>query len=244
MVAHPAISGAWLSVGWQHVDVRFVLVHGTTQSPEGWNLLARYLTGLGATVETVDLAACGTGATSREYGKAAGAQQSARRPDVVVAHSGSGLLLPAIASAMDAKVQVYLAAFIPDGRSSLIDELAEAADKVMHEDWIGADPTTDHAAARHFLSHDCDVDDVDWAIGTLRSFVPVAVYSKVVSLAPHIPAVAVVPESDRTLRTEWMIAAAKARLGVEPVVVPGGHCPHVSRPPDLAKVLIAATSSF
>ena len=47
----------------------------------------------------------------------------------------------------------------------------------------------------------------------------------------------VVPDSDRTLRSKWMLAASRERLGVEPTVVPGGHCPHVSRPRDLAHVL-------
>lgn len=80
-------------------------------------------------------------------------------------------------------------------------------------------------------------------VGTLRSFVPAAVYSEVVRLAPEIPAVAVVPDGDRTLRTEWMIAASRERLGVEPIVVPGGHCPHVSRPSDLARILTSALSA-
>jgi len=74
----------------------------------------------------------------------------------------------------------------------------------------------------------------EWAVTTLRSFVPAAVYSEQLPLAPAIPAV---PESDRTLRPEWMIAASRERLGVEPTIVPGGHCRHVSCPRAVATIL-------
>ncbi len=72
---------------------------------------------------------------------------------------------------------------------------------------------------------------------TLRAFVPASVYSEQVMLAPAIPAMCVVPDSDRTSRTEWMIAASRERLGIEPTIVPGGHSPHVSRPRDVARIL-------
>jgi pimeloyl-ACP methyl ester carboxylesterase len=42
---------------------------------------------------------------------------------------------------------------------------------------------------------------------------------------------------DRTLRPDWMRSAARGRLGVEPVVIGGGHCPHVSRPEAVAEIL-------
>jgi len=77
----------------------------------------------------------------------------------------------------------------------------------------------------------------EWAVTTLRSFVPAAVYSEQLPLAPAIPAVSIVPESDRTLRPEWMIAASRERLGVEPTIVPGGHCRHVSCPRAVATIL-------
>ena len=219
--------------------MRFLLVHGTSQSPTGWLLFANALADLGHVVEIVDLAQFGSDLSSAGYA-AAVVGAVGNEAGVVVAHSGSGLLLPAIASATDATAQVYLAAVVPDGSRSLINELEDDAAAMVHDDWLGVDPTTDDETARRFLFHDCSAAITDWAIGTLRSFVPAAVYSEVVRLAPEIPAVAVVPDGDRTLRTEWMIAASRERLGVEPIVVPGGHCPHVSRPLDLARILTSA----
>ncbi|MGB8860979.1 MAG: alpha/beta hydrolase, partial [Ilumatobacteraceae bacterium] len=215
----------------------FLLVHGTTQSPDGWRLLIDELSAIGHSAVTTDLARFGERASATEYAEAVAAELSGPKVDVVVAHSGSGLLLPAIASATEATMQVYLAAFVPNGSRSVMDEVNEDATAMFNVDWIGVDPTSDHDAARRFLFHDCSPEVAEWAVTTLRSFVPTSAYSEQVPLAPAIPATSVVPDSDRTLRPEWMIAASRERLGVAPTIVPGGHCPHVSRPRDLARIL-------
>ena len=59
--------------------------------------------------------------------------------------------------------------------------------------------------------------------------------------AAAAPSTVVVPGHDRTLRPEWMRAAARERLGTEPVEIPGGHCPHVSRPDAIAELLVGLT---
>jgi pimeloyl-ACP methyl ester carboxylesterase len=217
--------------------VHFLLVHGTTQSSEGWRLLIDELSALGHSAATTDLVSFGEVTTATDYGQAVAAELSGARIDVVVAHSGSGLLLPAIAAATHATMQVYLAAFVPNGSESLMDEINDGATTVFNADWIGVDPTRSEADARRFLFHDCNPDIADWAVTTLRLFMPAAVYSERVQQSPMVPAMAIVPEGDRTLRPRWMIAAARERLGVEATIVPGGHCPHVSRPKDIARIL-------
>lgn len=223
--------------------MRFLLVHGTTQSPDGWRLLAGELAALGHEVVTTDLLEFGEDLSVAGYAAAVSAQQSGAHIDVVVAHSGAGLLLPAIATATQAVTQVFLAAGIPSGTRSLIEELSDNATSLVNEDWIGVDPTTDIVAARRFLFHDCIPQVADWACSTLRSFVPVSAYSARILLAPEIRAVSVVPGDDRTLRPDWMITASRQRLGVEPIIIEGGHCPHVSRPTELAAILDSAVFS-
>jgi hypothetical protein len=203
-------------------------------------LLIEELKAIGHSAATTDVARFGERASATEYGEGVAAEQSGPRVDVVVGHSGAGLLLPAIASAMQAKMQAYIAAFVPNGSRSLMDELNDDATAIFNADWIGVDPTADHDAARHFLFHDCSPEVADWAVTTLRAFVPAMVYSEPVPLASTIPAMCVVPDSDRTSRTQWMIVASRERLGIEPTIVPGGHCPHVSRPRNLARILASA----
>jgi hypothetical protein len=224
--------------------VRFLLVHGTTQSPDGWRLLIDELVAIGHTAVTTDLARFGERMSVTEYGEAVAEEQSAAKVDVVVAHSGAGLLLPAIASATRARLQVYLAAFVPNGCQSLMDELNDDPTHIFNAEWIGVDPTLDHNAARRFLFHDCSPGVTEWALTTLRRFVPVSVYSEQVPLAPAIQAVSIVPDSDRTARTEWMIAASRERLSVEPTIVSGGHCPHVSRPREVATILASVRGDW
>ena len=73
--------------------VRFLLVHGTTQSAEGWRLLINELNDAGHAAVTTDLARFGDRLSTAEYGHAVAAEWSGTTVDVVVAHSGSGLLL-------------------------------------------------------------------------------------------------------------------------------------------------------
>jgi len=220
--------------------MHFLLVHGTTQTPVGWQLLTGELAALGHSTSTTDLAAFGSDLTAMGYAAAVQAEHAGEPAPAVVGHSGAGLLVPAIAEAMGAALQVFLAAYVPSGSRSLMSELEADPTGMMHPDWIGVDPGIDHDAARRFLFHDCTPDMSEWAIGTLRTFAPRSLYSEVVPVAPGIPAISIVPDGDRTLRPEWMISATRERLGVEPHIIDGGHCPHVSRPATVAAILDSA----
>jgi len=209
--------------------VTIVLVHGTTQSPLGWDLLSAELVRDGHDVVAVDLQGLDSHAPANAYGELVIDQVPGGRCDAVVAHSGSGLLLSTISMALSARWQVYVAAVIPDGTRSFLDELRAGASQIVHEDWLGVDPTADLNAAERFLFHDCPADLLPWALRTLRPFTPLAVYDE--ALVPNaVPSAAIVPERDRTLRPTWMVEAARRRLAIEPVLVDAGHCPHVSRP--------------
>jgi len=220
----------------------FVLVHGTTQSPAGWDRLAAELHGHGHGVTTIDLPGEQPGWAPADYARHAAAQAgSAGEHPVVVAHSGAGVLLPAIAEAIGAATAVWLAAYVPDlaGGTSMLEDIKAQRDAMFHPDWLGVDPTGDPQLALRFLFHDCDPQDRQWALGTLRLFNPgPAVYQHPADALPAgIARAAIVPAADRTLRPGWMRQAARQRLGTEPVPIDTGHCPHVSRPRELADLL-------
>ncbi len=211
----------------------FVLVHGTTQGPAGWDRVAKLLTAAGHRAVAVDLL------TPRDlpvegYAQQAEDQYDGERP-VVVAHSGAGVLLPAIAEALDARAMVWVAAYIPDfagGRCLRDDVLAAFA-----PEWIGVDPTADQEKASEFLFHDCDPETEHRAMDTLRLFNPPVLAAHHADPAPEIPSTVIVPTRDRTLKPEWMRRAARERLGVPAIEVDAGHCPHLSRPAELAGIL-------
>jgi hypothetical protein len=156
---------------------------------------------------------------------------------VVLAHSGAGPLLPTTARALDARHQVWLAAWVPDPGASFVEDTNRHAQAAFNPDWIGKDPTEDDAVAAAFLYHDADDTMLDWALSTRRLFLPLGVYGQRLPLAPEIPSTYIVATSDRTIRPGWQRQMARERLGVDPIEIPSGHCPNVSQPDRLAELL-------
>jgi hypothetical protein len=158
---------------------------------------------------------------------------------LAVAHSASGLFLPLLADLRPLRRLVFLAAAIPKLGASFVDQVRAEADAMFDPEWIGQDPTTDEEAALRFLFHDCEPEVARWALKTRAAWYPESLYTEACPLAswPEVPSSYIVCADDRTLRPEWSRRAARALLGVEAIDLPGGHCPHVSRPGHLADVL-------
>lgn len=174
--------------------------------------------------------------SAAEYARIAAEQVDADNP-VVVAHSGAGLLVPAVAAAVGARRAVWLAAAVP-GPVSFRDEVQDHGDEMATTEWRGAGPELldDPVAAAYFLFHDCDLATVRWALTTRRLFYPAAVYDERLS-GGLPPSIFVLPTADRTLRPTWLAHTARKRLGVEPVEIDAGHCPHVSVPDRVAEII-------
>lgn len=213
-----------------------VLIHSTGQGAAGWECVVQALTRRGQTAHVVelpsdpDLLAAGYAALIRRHVGAVAAP-------IVLAHSGAGPLLPAAARALQACHQVWLAAWVPDPEASFFEEIDRHRRAAFHPDWIGKDPIEDDAVAAAFLYHDCDEATLEWALSTRRLFLPLGVYGQRLSLAPEIPSTYIVAAHDRTIRPGWQRRMARERLGVEPLEIPSGHCPNVSRPDRLAELL-------
>jgi pimeloyl-ACP methyl ester carboxylesterase len=161
---------------------------------------------------------------------------------VVVAHSGSGVLLPAAARDVGARLQVWLAAWVPAPDVSFNAEIERHAEEAFNPEWIGKDATADAAVAEHFVYHDCDPPTLAWALGTRRRFLPLAAFDERIWLAAEIPSTYILATEDRTIRPDWQRRMARERLGVEPIEIPTGHCPNVSQPELLADVLVGAAA--
>jgi Alpha/beta hydrolase family len=217
----------------------FVLIHSTGQSAAGWERLVSALEERGQSAHAVDLPTDEPELDAPGYAEIMRTQVGGGSRPIVVAHSGSGVLLPAAARALDARRQVWLAAWVPDPGASFNEEVADHADEAFNPDWIGKNATVDAAVAAHFVYHDCDQAALDWALTTRRLFLPLAVFDARITLEEEIPSTYVVAAYDRTIRPDWQRRMARERLGVEPIEIPTGHCPNVSRPDLLAELLVA-----
>ena len=218
----------------------YVLLHGTTQSAEGYQRLTRALSRRGKEAVAVQLPADQPQWVAEDYAEfVAGRLEHVNRP-VVVGHSGAGLLLPALARRLDARRVVWLAAYVPTQGASLLDELRTDPERLFNPEWLTADPTEDPAAAAYFLFHDCDSETLTWALRTVQRFDPRAAYSGVFTDdgRQRAPSTYVVCRQDRTLRPDWQHMAAATRLdGAEVIELHCGHAPHVSQPEELADLL-------
>jgi len=217
----------------------FVLIHSTGQSPTGWRRVVRALEQRGHRAHAVDLPTDEPELGADDYAEIIGRQVGGIGEPVVVAHSGSGILLPAAARKLDARHQVWLTAWVPDPRASFSEEVAQHAESAFNPDWIGKDPTTDANVATSFLYHDCDQQTLEWALTTRRLFLPLTAFDEHISLCSEIPSTYIVATDDRTIRPEWQRRMARERLRVEPIEIPSGHCPNVSEPDLLAELLLS-----
>jgi pimeloyl-ACP methyl ester carboxylesterase len=216
-----------------------VLIHSTGQGAAGWERLAQALARRGWTAHAVELPSK-PDLLAADYAQLIRRQVGCLAAPIVLAHSASGLLLPAAARALDARRQVWLAAWVPNPRASFLEEADAYAEKAFNPQWIGKDPVADDSVAATLVFHDCDGATLEWALATRRLFLPRAVYGERISLAPELPSTYILASQDRTIRPEWQRRMARDRLGVEPIEIATGHSPNVSQPDRLAAILVDA----
>lgn len=220
----------------------FCLVHGSAQSSEGWKLLTPQLENRGHEVVTVDLPTDEPQASATRYAevivRALDQTNRDKNAIVVVAHSASGMFLPLVAASRPVKLMVFLSALVPRLGTSILDQFRADAG-MFNSQWVGKNPLADDVA-RDFLFHDCAPEVVEWALSTRILMNAQRALTEVCPLEawPDVPSSYIVCSDDRTISPAWSRRASLELLGVAPVELSGGHCPHVSRPSMLADSLV------
>jgi pimeloyl-ACP methyl ester carboxylesterase len=132
---------------------------------------------------------------------------------------------------------VFLAAVVPRAGVSFIEQF-QSDPSMFNPAWVGQNPLEDKVAL-DFVFHDCPTDRLEWAMSTRIMFYAKRAIEEPCPLRtwPPVPSTYVVCADDRTITPQWQRKAARELLGAEPAELPGGHCPHVSRPEALAEVL-------
>jgi pimeloyl-ACP methyl ester carboxylesterase len=220
----------------------FVLIHGSGQNARCWAELSRRLEADGHVVAAPELPKQAPEWTLLDF--AGEIARSIASPDtVVVAHSFSGVFLPAVARARDCAALVFLAAVIPEEGKSVRQQYAEDPGMFARE-WILAgprwfDPAERESLAREFLFHDCDPGALPAAVRTLDLFDTRHLVTEPAPFpAPSgVPVASIVATGDRTLTADWGRRMTRRVLGCEPIEIEAGHCPHTSRPDELARML-------
>jgi pimeloyl-ACP methyl ester carboxylesterase len=138
---------------------------------------------------------------------------------------------------------VFLAAVLPEPGKSVRQQLAEDP-SMFDPGWLAAGARWFDAAqardlAREFLFQDVRGEALAAALDTLEMLDTRQLAMEPCPLGawPDVPAVSVVAADDRTLSPAWGRRLTRQLLGCEPIEIEGGHCPHASRPDELAGLL-------
>lgn len=219
----------------------FTLLHGSTQNATAWVDVAERLRSQGHAVAVPDLPKHEPSWTLSRYAEFIQYAIPASRPRIAVAHSFSGVFLPLLASHAD--LLIFEAAVVPEPARSIYEQFND--DRSMFaSSWIAAgarwfDPAEHPALAREFLFHDCPPAALPSALATVELFDTrhLVMERSPLERWPAIPCHTIVCSGDRTLSPEWSRAVAATRVGAVPIELNAGHCPHTSRPQEIAEIL-------
>ena len=227
------------------------LVHGAYHGAWCWDYLRPELELLGHRVIAVDLPVSDPGLGGDDHARLVEDAVAGSEAPIVVGHSMGGLIVPLVAARRPVRRLVFLAAMLPlPGVSANDQRAAEPIDgrfSLRTAEWtdLGDDVwAIGPATATELFFHDVPSDVVDWALKRLRPQ-SYRVFHEITPLAawPAVESSVIVCDDDHAVNPDWVRMAARARLGVEAIEIPGGHSPFLSRPHELAAAIHACATA-
>ncbi|MBE9052425.1 alpha/beta hydrolase [Nostocales cyanobacterium LEGE 11386] len=241
----------------------FCLVHGAFQGAWCWDLLIPYLEAQGHKTVAMDLPIEDVSASLSQFADVVFQALPKTDDDIVlVGHSMAGTVIPLVAEAHQVRQLVFLTALIPYPETSTLDQFSHNldVDSLKSLNYEPKEPRrleqfddepdmfnpvsagknfSDEAVLMEFFYHDCQPDVMRWALskGRLQQSMAYIFEVNPLNSLPNIECKYIVCTDDRIISPAWSRYAARKRLGVDAIEMPGGHCPHLSRPAHLASVL-------
>jgi hypothetical protein len=224
----------------------FCLVHGAWHGAWCWERFVPELEALGHRAIAVDLPCDDPEVDFPGYARVVESAIEHEGDVVLVGHSLAGHTVPLVAANRPIAHLVFLCALLPLPGRSLRDQFGIDPDMltpVVH-DGVVRDPETglsswrDPDEAIASMYQDCDPEDARWAVAHLRPQAGTPHRRPwPLDAIPDIERTYIVAGHDNTVNPEWSRRAARARLGVTPVEIDGGHSPFLARPAELARLL-------
>lgn len=229
----------------------FVLIHAAATDSWYWGPLVTELSRLGHQAVAVDLPCEDDGKDLTDYAdtvvgavRAAGtADASVPRPGtVVVGHSFGGFTAPLVADRLGADLLVMLQAQIPIPGEAPGDWWENTGHAQARRQQDAKDGRTEEMAVDpvELMLHDTPRELAEQALGRQRdqSATPFSTHWPLPAW-PEVSTRVLLSSGDRFFPLDFMRRVARERLGLEPDVMPGDHCPMLSHPGELAARLVA-----
>lgn len=221
----------------------FALVHGGGDVGWSWHLVERELRARGHDTVAPDLPSSDDAATLDRYAATVLAAIGDRRDDVVVVgHSYGGFTAALVAGRLPAAALVYVSAMVPaPGEKPAEWWEATGFAEAVREQAERDGGLTGHDDPHVAYYHDVPRELADAALGTARGESGAA-YDSPWPLAalPDVPTTFVLCTADRFFPAGFMRRVVRERLGIEPVEIAASHGVALSRPAQLADLLVAA----
>jgi len=227
----------------------FILVHGAMHGAWCWDLVRKELQQLGHRAFAMDLPVDKLEARIPDYADAVvrATDGIAGERALVVGHSLSGVVIPHVALRRQVGGLIYLCSLVAP--LTVADHQANLAlfnpGLLAHRrfDEFGRSFYSDEAAI-NFLFHDVAPPLQQWAVSNLRPQVPQH-NPELLPAMPDVPTYAIIATEDRIVASaERHRELIRARLGIEPLELGGGHSPFLARPAELALMLHASAAKI
>jgi pimeloyl-ACP methyl ester carboxylesterase len=249
--------------------MRFVLIHGGFHGAWCWSRTIPELERLGHTAIAIDLPGHGQRRDERSTlaDRRGAILEVLERGDVLVGHSGGALDITIAADSAPEKIGhlIYLAGGLPAEGRTILDLLggqkaapSSSGERVEHitskESGLrriarpnaqGRLECVDFAGVHDIFYHDCDEATARWAFAHFTP-APIEFLVETISI-PNYWKAALPRSYIRCLQDRATVTAQHAvyvdRLGVEPLTIDTSHSPFLSRPRELAELMVKATAT-
>lgn len=228
----------------ENSEVTFGLVHGSWHGAWCWEYLQKELEDKGYKAVAMDLPIDNPDANFDDYAKVATSALANESELILVGHSRAGNIIPRVAGNLAVRKMIFLcSSFEPAtiGRP-LPEEMNMMPARNNPGFSSGVIPlknemtVIEESAAKELLFHDCPKDVQEWAVTQLRPQRR-STNEPTLDQWPEVPQEYILCEDDRVVMPAWSRYAAHNWLHVEPITLPGGHSPFLSRPQQLAQAL-------
>lgn len=223
--------------------MHIVLIHGAFTRPWHWHRLVPHLEREGHEVVVPELPCDDPRAGIEDYVAVVESHLDGGEDPLVVGSSLGAVTACVVAARRPVRGLVTVCGIVPEPGRSIV----EGSEPITCPEYgQGIDNRPDGTtvfrpdAARAIAFTDSEDDLAEEAARRLRPQAALPFTERCpIDAMPEVPRRGITAREDRLVRPEWLRAAVRGRLGVEPTELPSDHTPMLSQPARLAEVLLA-----